>query len=282
MGSTGGGRLPQTGGIAPLVFHRVVESGLRQGPRRRSRRSAGVQKEGPAKQPAEELVARLKAYYLAHVYQPDQANSSEAKLVQARRDWEIASGKRAAAEEVLPVSMIFRDLDKPNDSFVMLRGQYDKPGEAVQPNVPAVFPPLNVSDRRPTRLDLARWLVAPEQPLTARVAVNRFWQQVFGAGLVRTSYDFGTQGEIPSHPELLDWLASEFREKNWDIKQLLKMLLVSAAFRQESSVDSATRAKDPENRLLARGPRFRLDAEQIRDNALAVSGLLNRTRGGRA
>ena len=240
-----------------------------------------VQKEGPGKQPADELVARLKAYYLAHVYQPDQANSAEAKLVQARRDWEIASGKKAAAEEMLPVSMIFRDLDKPNDSFVMLRGQYDKPGEAVQPNVPAVFPPLSVSDRRPTRLDLARWLVAPEQPLTARVAVNRFWQQVFGAGLVRTSYDFGTQAEIPSHPELLDWLASEFREKNWDVKQLLKTLLVSAAFRQESYVDAAMRAKDPENRLLARGPRFRLDAEQIRDNALAVSGLLNRSRGGR-
>jgi hypothetical protein len=240
-----------------------------------------VQKDGPDKKPAEEVVAKLRGWYLAHVYQPDATSPSERRLLQARGDWEIAAAKKIAAEETLPVSMVFKDLDKPNDSFVMLRGQYDKPGEAVQPDVPAIFPPLGVKDRRPTRLDLARWLVSKEHPLTARVAVNRFWQQVFGAGLVRTSYDFGTQGDIPTHPELLDWLASEFREKNWDIKQLLKTMLVSATFRQDSAADASLRTQDPENRWLARGPRFRLDAEQIRDNALAVSGLLSRSRGGR-
>lgn len=240
-----------------------------------------VQKEGPDKQPPADLAARLRAFYLANVFLPDAASSASQPLIRAQSAWQLARAAKATAEEVVPVSMIFKDLDKPNDSFVMIRGQYDKPGDPVQPRVPKIFPPLNVEGRRPTRLDLAQWLVAPNHPLTARVTVNRFWQQVFGAGLVKTSYDFGTQGDLPSHPELLDWLATEFRETNWDVKRLFKTLLMTAAFRQESATDPASRAKDPENRWLARGPRFRLDAEQIRDNVLAVSGLLNSERGGR-
>jgi hypothetical protein len=179
--------------------------------------------------------------------------------------------------------MVFRDLDTPRDAFVMLRGQYDKKGEKVQPGVPAVLPPLKLAkaDARPTRLDLANWVVAPENPLTARVAANRLWQQFCGVGLVKTSSDFGSQGEPPSHPELLDWLADEYRATGWDTKKFVKLLVMSDAFRRDARQTPETRAKDPENRLLARGPRFRLDAEQLRDNALAVGGLIDLTVGGR-
>src|SRR5262249_32192875 len=150
-----------------------------------------------------------------------------------------------------------------------LRGQYDKPGEKVRPGIPAVLPPLQLTEpnKRATRLDLAKWIVAKQNPLAARVAANRLWQQFFGTGLVKTSSDFGTQGEPPSHPELLDWLASEYRA-NWDTKKFVKLIVMSEAFRRTAQQSSELRARDPENRLLSRGPRFRLDAEQLRDNAL--------------
>ncbi len=162
----------------------------------------------------------------------------------------------------------------------MLRGQYDKPGDAVKASVPAIFPQLANKDNA-TRLDLAKWLVSPEHPLTSRVYVNRLWQQFFGIGIVKTPGDFGAQGEPPVHPELLDWLAVEFREDGWDIKRLVKELVTSAAYRQDSRVTPELAESDPENRLLARGPRFRLDAEEIRDNALFVSGLIDLTMGGK-
>jgi hypothetical protein len=165
---------------------------------------------------------------------------------------------------------------------VMLRGQYDKPGEKVEPDVPAIFPSLKKAENlRPNRLDLAKWLIAPEHPLTARVTVNRFWQQLFGTGLVKSSFDFGSQGDTPSHPELLDWLAVWYRDHGWDTKALVKLMVTSAAFRQDATVSPEVLRRDPENRWYARGPRFRLDAEQIRDNALFVSGTINLDMGGR-
>ena len=174
-------------------------------------------------------------------------------------------------------------MSQPLETFIAERGQYNKLGARVEPAVPAVFHPLQKADpsARATRLDLARWLVAPSNPMALRVTVNRFWQQVFGVGLVKTSHDFGSQGEPPSHPELLDWLAVWFRESGWDVKALMRLLLSSEAFRRDSAVDPEAIQRDPENRMLARGPRLRLDAEQIRDNALFVSGLLDATFGGR-
>src|SRR5205823_514725 len=229
------------------------------------------------KHPAE-AVAKLRAFYLAFVARP-----ADEQLAASRAAWERARADREAADAAIPGTMIFRDADRPRDAFVMTRGQYDKPGEKVTPGVPAVLPPLRAANPsgRPTRLDLAKWLVAPENPLTARVTVNRFWQQFFGTGLVKTSFDFGTQGEPPSHPELLDWLAVEFSESGWDVKRFVRLLVTSEAFRRQSRSTPEQRQRDPANRLYARGPRFRLDAEQVRDNALFVSGLINLQMGGR-
>lgn len=162
---------------------------------------------------------------------------------------------------------------------VLFRGQYDQPREEVEPDVPRVLPRLPESAAR-NRLGLAEWLVDPANPLTARVTVNRFWQEVFGAGLVRTTEDVGSQGEAPSHPELLDWLAVEFRESGWDVKKLFRLMVTSAAYRQSAATTEDKLQKDPDNRLLSRGPRFRMDAEMIRDVALASSRLLVPTIGG--
>jgi hypothetical protein len=239
-------------------------------------------KGGPDKKLSDDDAAKLLRFYLAMVARP--VND---EMAAARGAWETARASRLIAEEAAPGTFVFRDMEKPRDSFVMVRGQYDKPGEKVEPGVPAVLPAIaKEGDRRLTRLDLAKWLMGAENPLVARVAVNRLWQQVFGMGLVKTSYDFGTQGESPSHPELLDWLAADFRspangEPAWDVKRFMKQLVMSEAFRREASVTPQMLVKDPDNRLYARGPRLRLDAEQIRDNALFVSGLINLQMGGR-
>jgi hypothetical protein len=174
--------------------------------------------------------------------------------------------------------MVMEEVPKPRDAFVLKRGEYDKKGEKVGRAVPAALPPL-AKGLPNDRLGLAKWLVDPANPLTARVAVNRMWQLHFGKGLVRTGEDFGTQGEYPSHPELLDWLATEFA-KDWDIKRMHKLIVTSATYRQSSRVTKPLLQRDPDNKLLARGPRLRLSAEMIRDQALFASGLLVEKRGG--
>jgi hypothetical protein len=158
---------------------------------------------------------------------------------------------------------------------LMIKGSFLNPGEQVEPGVPAAFPPLP-KDAPADRLGVVKWLFDPDNPLTARVAVNRYWAQLVGTGLVETEEDFGTQGEMPSHPELLDWLATEYVRLGWDTKAFLKLLVTSATYRQSSKVTPDVLAKDPRNRLLSRGPRFRLEAEMVRDQALALSGLLSR------
>ena len=189
--------------------------------------------------------------------------------------------QRDGLNGAIPGTFIFKDLAKPRESFVMMRGQYTKPGEKVEPNTPSFLPPLAKSGKRANRLDLANWLVAPENPMTARVAVNRYWQQFFGTGLVKSSGDFGAQGELPSHPELLDFLGVRFHETGWDVKAMVRLMLTSQTFRQSAKLTPDVFKRDPENRLYARGPRIRLDAEQIRDNALFVSGLMVLDMGGR-
>jgi len=232
--------------------------------------------------------AKLRDYFLQQV-------CAETKPVFDALTKQVAmlTKERDAMNGAIPGSFIFKDLAKPRETFVMMRGQYTKPGDKVDPDTPSFLPPLAKTEKRATRFDLAKWLVAPENPMTARVAVNRYWQQFFGTGLVKSSGDFGVQGELPSHPELLDWLASAFSSPlptggegsgvrgEWNIKALVRLMLTSQAFKQSARLTPDLLKRDPENRLYARGPRFRLDAEQIRDNALFTSGLIVLDMGGR-
>ena len=188
-----------------------------------------------------------------------------------QRENELASARYS--------SLVMQELREPRRTYVQVRGNFLEKGKEVAPGVPAFLPALPALEPM-NRLTLARWLVNPENPLTARVTVNRLWERFFGTGLVKTSEDLGRQGELPSHPELLDWLATEFVARGWDLKAIQKEIVLSATYRQQSVATRELLEKDAYNRLLARGPRFRLDAEVIRDQALAVSGLLNDQVGG--
>ena len=274
-------------------FHNVPENGL-DGRKGNAEPLLRLPTEDQQKQLAElvenitKLDARLKT-----------AKDDDAKTV--KTDLDRLRKSQTDLEQLIPTSMVMREMDQPRETFVLIRGQYDKPGEKVSADVPAVLP--RIPDGAPrNRLGFAQWLTHPSHPLTSRVTVNRYWQSYFGTGLVKTSEDFGSQGEPPSHPELLDWLASEFVGQasqpdlprassgervglgsptdGWDIKHLQRLIVTSATYRQATHVTPALTARDPENRLLARGPRHRLSAEGIRDLALSVSGLLQHKIGG--
>ncbi|MEL6105722.1 MAG: DUF1553 domain-containing protein [Planctomycetota bacterium] len=192
---------------------------------------------------------------------------------------------RLVAEETelkkpLTTVMVMGNQEKPRDTFILDRGAYDSPTDRkVEPGTLSVLPPMK-EDLPRNRLGMAKWLFQDDHPLTARVAVNRYWQLFFGTGLVATPQDFGAQGEFPSHPELLDWLAVDFRENGWNVKRLIKQIVMSSTYRQRSAAERTAFEEDPSNRSLARGPRFRLQGEFIRDNALFVSGLLVDRLGG--
>ena len=182
-------------------------------------------------------------------------------------------------ENKIPSTMVMRDSAKMRSTYLLERGLYDQPGEQVTAGVPDVFPPLP-TEGPGNRLSLARWLVSGNHPLTARVTVNRFWQSLFGTGIVKTAENFGSQGSLPSHAELLDWLADRFVRSGWDVKDMMRLLVTSATYRQSSHMTDESLRQDPENRFLARGPRLRLQAEMIRDASLSAGGLLVRSVGG--
>jgi hypothetical protein len=221
--------------------------------------------------PTEAELSRLRLAYLDAGAPPP--------LRDAWASWQRTRQALEDFEHAIPTVMVMEEMPKPRETFLLQRGVYDRPGERVERGTPAALPPL--PDGAPAnRLGLARWVVSPGNPLPARVFVNRVWQMIFGTGLVKTAEDFGSQGEWPSHPELLDWLAVDFVESGWDVKRLMKVILSSAAYRQSSAAPPQLTARDPENRLLARGPRVRLSAEMVRDQALIASGLLVEKRGG--
>jgi hypothetical protein len=214
---------------------------------------------------------KITLYFLEN-HAPERTRQAWRALVDARR-------RKTAFVDSLPTVMVMQERETPRDTFLLVRGAYDKPGDKVSPGVPAMLPPLPKGAPN-NRFGFARWLADPSNPLTARVAVNRFWQMYFGTGLVKTVEDFGSQGEWPSHPELLDWLATEFVRTGWDVKAMQKLIVTSTTYRQSSKTTPELLQKDPENRLLARAPRLRLPAGAIRDQALAVSGLLFERVGG--
>ena len=219
-----------------------------------------------------EQTKKLRDYFVQNVW--PQGKETLGKL---RAEAAAAQAQRNALDAAIPVTYVFKETPTPRQAYLLKRGEYDQRGEAVARGVPIFLPKAGEVK---TRLDLANWLLAESNPLTARVAVNRLWQQLFGTGLVKTSEDFGVQGETPSHPELLDWLAVEFRASGWDVKRMMRLIVTSNVYRQSAKLTKELVTKDAGNRLLARGPRYRLDAEMLRDQALYVSGLMVERLGG--
>ena len=230
---------------------------------------------------------------LLNVAEEDRSEEDRASLMNFYRklhclhpDWlalvDQEKGVRKALKKLndsVSTTLVWKELAKPRQSHVLVRGQYDQPGKPVPRATPAFLPAMP-ANAPANRLGLAQWLALENHPLTARVAVNRYWQQIFGVGLVKTSEDFGSQGEPPSHPELLDFLAVDFQSHDWDVKRFFKTLVMTDAYTRSSHVSSSAQKTDPENRLLARGSRHRLDAEVLRDQALFVAGLLTDHPGG--
>jgi hypothetical protein len=225
----------------------------------------------PKKSRSSEQQARLRRYYLENAASPADRKAWE-ELQEANKAFD-------ALTQSIPTTMVMEEMVVPRKTHRLERGDYSAPAEELRPGVPEVLPQLP-QDGPANRLALAKWLVQPDHPLTARVAVNRFWQMLFGYGIVKTSEDFGAQGDPPSHPELLDWMATEFVRSGWDVKHMMRTIVTSSTYRMSSRASRELIEQDPENRLLARGPRVRLQAEMIRDSAMAASGLLNGVIGG--
>ncbi|MGC6465916.1 MAG: PSD1 and planctomycete cytochrome C domain-containing protein [Akkermansiaceae bacterium] len=218
---------------------------------------------------------------------PDQKKAVEAAFLKAQPEHKKLEDEKAKVtkqiadlEKSAPKVMIMADQSNRRDSFILEVGSYEQPRDKVEAHTPEILPPLEIAGDHANRLDLARWLVSRDNPLTARVIVNRLWQEFFGIGFIKSAEDLGVQSEIPVHPQALDWLAADFMDNGWDYKQLVRQIVTSKTYRQSSDVTSLQLEKDPENRLLARGARYRLPAWMIRDQALASSGLLVRRLGG--
>ena len=212
-------------------------------------------------------------------YHPQQFAEEQDRINNSQIDSEAKQQALESLEREYPWVMIMREMPSPRDAYVLARGQYDARGEKVEPGLPTAFmPPPDAGEV--TRLTLAQWLVDGRHPLTARVIVNRIWEELFGIGLIESSENLGVQAEWPSHPELLDWLAVDFVESDWDVKALVRKIVLSSSYQQSDHVDALRLEKDPQNRLISRGPRQRLSAEMIRDQALLVSGLLHGEIGG--
>ncbi|MCG9133455.1 DUF1553 domain-containing protein [Candidatus Poribacteria bacterium] len=226
---------------------------------------------------------QIRDYYRANIRLDKSVNENAqrafADLKEVFADLAETRQQRGTLDGSLTTTLVMQERTEPRGAYVLARGEYQHPGEQVYPQTPGVLPAMP-ENADPNRLGLAKWLLSPEHPLTARVAINRFWQDIFGAGIVLTAEDFGTQGTPPVHPELLDWLATEFIASDWDIQAMLKLMLTSATYRQSAKVTPEKLERDADNALFSRAPRYRLDAETVRDNALAVSGLLHTKVGG--
>jgi hypothetical protein len=225
----------------------------------------------PAAQRSKAQADKIYWYFLEN-RASSEIKSAWEQLLKARKEEE-------AYEDTLPTVMVMQELPEPREAHILIRGAYDRPGDIVDRGTPAVLPPLPLNAPN-NRLGLARWIADASNPLTARVAVNRYWEMYFGTGLVKTADNFGSQGEQPSHPELLDWLATEFVRTGWDVKAMQKLIVTSATYRQSSQATPELSVQDPENRLLSHGSRYRLPAEVVRDQALAAAGLLSEKIGG--
>ena len=219
-----------------------------------------------------EQQTQIREYYRRNVSKDEGLKKLYADLADIQK-------KRNSLDSGITTTLVMQERTEPRGAYVLERGAYQHRGEQVTPQTPAVLPRM-VKGAPPNRLSLAKWLVSPKHPLTARVTVNRFWQNIFGTGIVLTAEDFGTQGTPPSHPELLDWLATEFVASGWDVQAMLKLMLTSATYRQGAKVTPEKLERDADNVLLSRAPRYRFDAEIVRDNALAASGLLHTQIGG--
>jgi hypothetical protein len=267
--------------VAPLPDEKLVSLDLWEQFRKKVKSPAlpdAIQKliDGEKAKRTEDQAKQLTRYYLQFIHPAFRQQFAEPTKEQADLKKQLAD-----LEKAIPATLVMEDKKEPRKAHLLERGQYTEKREEVSSSVPQWIAPLP-DDAPANRLGLARWLVSPDHPLTARVTVNRYWQHFFGTGLVKTSEDFGIQGEQPSHPELLDWLAVHFIETGWNVKHLHKLIVMSATYQQSSRVSPEKLAVDHENRLLSRGPRFRLDAEIIRDSALAVSGLLVNKVGGKS